>query len=72
MITLTDPRTELVQCSADDVEHMMCSVCWVPGQPMFCGEPDFEGEECPGDCSHAICSMCDLAWQSHLCEEAAR
>ena len=66
--TLTDPRTESVKQSADDVEHAFCEGCWYVGQPMLCGEPDYDGTVCPDDCGHPKCPMCELAWQTHECD----
>lgn len=65
-IMLCDPRTELVEESADSICHVFCNDCWVPGQPMMCGEPDNNGPECPENCGHPTCSMCELEWERHI------
>jgi hypothetical protein len=65
--TTTDPRTELVRQHADDVAHSWCADCWQPGMPLMCGEPDFDGEECPDGCGCPQCPLCIAAWEQHVC-----
>jgi hypothetical protein len=65
-IEVMDPRTELVSHSADEVCHVYCDICWVPGAPMMCGSPDSGCDPCPDDCNHPLCSMCELEWERHL------
>lgn len=66
---VTDPRSELVQLAADDIDHIVCDICWLPGMPMLCGERDYGGRECPPYCSeHPECSMCAEELESHWCE----
>jgi hypothetical protein len=69
---LADSRTELVRQRADEVEHSWCGPCWKPGIPALCGEPDYDGEECPEDCGHPKCSLCLAAWEKHECGGARR
>lgn len=72
-IMATDPRTEQVQDAADDVEHIYCVDCWVPGMPLLCGEStENGGEECEAgheDCRHPTCPMCEYEFERHKCPE---
>lgn len=68
---LADPRTEQVQRNADDVDHIVCAICWKPGRPSLCGMSDNErdGEDfCPEDCPHSTCPLCEVELDRHECQ----
>jgi hypothetical protein len=64
MSTVTDPRTEQVLAAADDVECLVCSECWTPGQPMLCGAPCY-GVALAPDSAQPTCPLCVEAWPVH-------
>ena len=66
---LVDCRTELVRHAADIVEHLYCSDCWKPGEPVLCGYRPTDGDEDHTGlrCSHPTCPMCEMASDEHRC-----
>ena len=52
----------------EDVEHIFCGDCHVPGDPMMCGAPDDGSEIHDEGCGHPLCSMCVIEWEPHVCD----
>lgn len=67
--TITDPRSELIQWTADNLDHLVCDYCWLPGMPMLCGDPDDGCDACPEECGHPECPMCGEELLRHRCWE---